>query len=922
MRPLTLTLSAFGPYSGSTVLDLSKLGKEGIYLICGDTGAGKTTIFDAITYALYGKPSGERRDTEMLRSKYAAPDTETFVELEFEYKGKTYKIKRSPKQLRPKKKGDGFTERGAEVEFIYPNGGPVYTKEKDVESAVKALLGLSCAEFSQVSMIAQGSFLKLLTGETKDRQGILRNLFKTENYRKLQDKLKEEVRNNREENDRLEGERTGIVGGIVQPDDPTLAEKLASLDVNICEVQTQLLPVLGEIIAADTEKATALQAQISEIEQGITARTQTITQLKNAQQQAQQLTEIREKMAQQSPLVTAAQNALDSKAAEKPQIEQLQREITGLEQDRNRFVQIEQKRGELNELQESLRQIDISAKQTALEQLSQEHTAQTAQRDQLSNAPVEKMALETQLANNRQSLENAGNLQKEIAKLSTLSGNVAEKQQQVAQHIQTARSLNTAYTNAEDLFRLGQAGILAEILTDNTPCPVCGSLHHPQKAQKPANTPSEEEVKQAKSAWEKADSKAHRHEQELAALKGQYDERIGTFMAQTRQMLNEQDITFEQVPQRISAYIHRLEQEKQDLAGKINTKTAEITRLNAVNAWLQAFETKRTELNNALNEAVRNKEVLETRITGVNNTITELTGQLHATDKTAVEQSINAKNAQIQAFNQALNALQTDFNTKNGELQRLRGQETALVQALQNRPQGNLTELEQQQQSDNVKLQGYRQAKSTLDSRLHANEGVFDRLTEWNKQKRAFDERHQWLLSLSKTANGDISGKERIDLETYIQAAYFDRIIQRANIHLLKMTGTQYELERVAANDGRRQIGLDLNVIDHYNGTKRSANSLSGGESFKASLSLALGLADEVQASAGGIELNSIFIDEGFGSLDETSLEQAINILVGLTEKNRILGIISHLAELKDRIEKKIIISKSKSAGSCAEIVG
>jgi exonuclease SbcC len=922
MRPLTLTLSAFGPYSGSTVLDLSKLGKEGIYLICGDTGAGKTTIFDAITYALYGKPSGERRDTEMLRSKYAAPDTETFVELEFEYKGKTYKIKRSPKQLRPKKKGDGFTERGAEVEFIYPSGGPVYTKEKEVERAVKALLGLSCEEFAQVSMIAQGSFLKLLTGETKDRQGILRNLFKTENYRKLQDKLKEEVKNNREKSDLLDAERTGIVGGIVQPDDPALAEKLSSLNVNICEVQTQLLPVLRDIIAADKAKATALQAQISEIEQGINARTQTITQLQTAQHQAQQLTEIREKMAQQTPLVAAAQNALDSKAAEKPQIEQLQREITGLEQDRNRFVQIEQKRVELNELQENLGQIDIPAKQTALEQLSREHTTQTAQRDQLANAPVEKMVLETQLANTRQSLKNAENLQQEIARLNTLSGNVAQKQQEVAQHLQTAQSLNAAYMNAEHLFRLGQAGILAETLTDNTPCPVCGSLHHPQKAQKPANTPGEEEVKQAKSAWEKADSKAHRHEQELAALKGQYDEKLGAFMAQTRQMLNEQDITFEQVPQRISAHIRRLEQEKQDLAGKINTKTAEITRLNAVNAWLQAFETKRTELNNALNEAVRNREVLETRINGINATITELTGQLHATDKTAVEQSINAKNTQIQAFNQALTALQTDFNTKNGELQRLRGQETTLTQALQNRPQGNLTELEQQQQAANETLQGYRQAENTLVARLQANQGVSGRLTAWDAQKRAFDERHQWLLSLSKTANGDISGKERIDLETYIQAAYFDRIIQRANIHLLKMTGTQYELERVAANDGRRQIGLDLNVIDHYNGTKRSANSLSGGESFKASLSLALGLADEVQASAGGIELNSIFIDEGFGSLDETSLEQAINILVGLTEKNRILGIISHLAELKERIEKKIIISKSKSAGSWAEIVG
>lgn len=920
MRPLTLTLSAFGPYSGSTVLDLSKLGKEGIYLICGDTGAGKTTIFDAIMYAIYGKPSGERRDTEMLRSKYAIPDTETFVELVFEYKGKIYKIKRSPRQLRPKKKGEGFTERGAEVEFVYPNGGPVYTKERDVENAVKELLGLSSEEFAQVSMIAQGSFLKLLTGETKDRQGILRNLFKTENYRKLQDKLKDEVRNNRVENERLEGERRGIVGGVVRPVDAELAEKFAVLDLNMCDVQTQLLPILSEIITADTEQDSDLQTKIKALEQEVSARTQAITQIQNAQRQSQKLTEIQEYIARKAPLVTVAQKALDSKAAEKPKIEQLQRDITGLERDINLFVQIEQKRGELKELQKNISKIDISAKQTALEHLIRERATQTAQRDQLANAPVEKKSLENQLANNRQSLKNAENLQKEITGLRTLFSTVSEKQQQVALHLQNKQSLNKVYTNAEYLFRLGQAGILAEKLTDNTPCPVCGSLHHPQKAQKQADTPSEEKVKQAKLAWEKADAEARKYEQDLAGLRGKYNEKLDAFMMQAKQMLAQEDMTFEQAPQLISAYISRLEQEKRTIAEEISTKNAEIARLEAVNAWLQGFETKRTELNNALNEDVRNKEVLETRINGINDAITELTGQLHSTDKTVVEQSINTKNIQIQSFNEELASLQKDFNTKNGELQHLRGQEATLTQALQNRPQGNLADLEQQQDA-NEKLQDYRQTKSEIDARLEANKGVSCRLTEWNSQKRAFDERHQWLLSLSKTANGDISGKERIDIETYIQAAYFDRIIQRANIHLLKMSGTQYELERVAANDGRRQIGLDLNVIDHYNGTKRSVNSLSGGESFKASLSLALGLADEVQASAGGIELNSIFIDEGFGSLDETSLEQAINILVGLTEKNRILGIISHLAELKERIEKKIIISKSKSAGSCAEIV-
>ena len=919
MRPLSLTLSAFGPYSGKTVLDLAQLGNAGIYLICGDTGAGKTTIFDAITYALYGKPSGDRRETAMLRSKYAAPETETFVDLSFEYKGKIYKIKRRPEQQRPKKKGEGFTACAAAVELITPDG-TVYTKEKAVAAAVKELLGLSQEEFSQVAMIAQGSFLTLLTGETKDRQGILRNLFKTENYRKLQDKLKEEIKNNRTENERLEGERAGLAAGIAQPEDPDLAQKLNELDVAMCDVQTQLLPVLAEMIAADTQQAQSLQTQKNALQAEINTRTQTITQIKTAQQQAQTLAQISAQITQLNPLVTAAQTALAKQNEQRPQIELLQREVAQLEQDRNRFAQIEQKRAQLKDLQTKSAQIDIAGKQAALDNLVQEQSAKTAEKNRLANAPVEKAELEHQRENGEKSLQEAQNLQKETTVLRQLAAEVESKKQTFNTLFQEAQQSRGAYEKLDDLFRLGQAGILAEKLEENGPCPVCGSLHHPQKAQKPQNTPTEADVKQAKTSWEKADQKSRRAEQDLAAAKGQYDTRLDSFLDQTKQLLGQADISVEQAPQLVAAYIQQLSDNQKEIAQKISQKQTEVVRLEELNAWLQSFETKRTELTNALNQAKRDKEVLSAQIESTNSQIAELTQQLHTADRNTVETHIAGNNTQIKAFYETLDKLQGDFNTKNNQLQGLCGQKTALEQSLQNRPQGDLAVLENQQQAAQTQLKAWTEKEQTVNARLSANQGVSARLTAWDLAKKEFDARYQWLLSLSKTANGDISGKERIALETYIQAAYFDRILARANIHLLKMTGGQYELKRVAVSDGRSQIGLDLNVIDHYNGSERSVNSLSGGESFKASLSLALGLADEVQAHAGGIELNSIYIDEGFGALDENSLEQAINILVGLTEQNRILGIISHLGELKERIDRKIIITKDNVGGSRAEI--
>ncbi|MBR5609336.1 MAG: SMC family ATPase [Elusimicrobiaceae bacterium] len=923
MRPLKLTLSAFGPYPKETVLDLSKLGTKGIYLICGDTGAGKTTVFDAITYALYGEPSSERRKADMLRSKYAAENTKTFVELEFEYKGKKYKIKRSPAQLRPRQRGGGFTEEKKSVELIFPDG-TIYTKDKDAQAVVKNLLGLSQDEFSQVAMIAQGSFLKLLTGETKDRQDIFRNLFKTENYRNLQNKLKDEVAENRRKSDQLDGERLGIVQSMATPAQPETAAKLNALDWSACDIENELLPVLAQSNEADEKEQKDLQGKKAAAEQEKGVFIQTITKIKTAQESEQKLAEVNGQIAKLTPELTAAQNAFKAKESEKTATDALRQEVTALQTSIRIFEQIEQQQDVIKKANGQLEQIDMAALESAVTQLEQEHQTQAAEAQELANARVEKANLENEEQTLTSALESVKTLQNHIRALNSLSVQITAQKSIYAEAFEHEKRWRASYQELDDRFRIGQAGILAETLQDNQPCPVCGSLHHPQKAAKPQGTPDEEEVKQAKAAFEQRQIIVREHAERLTQQQATYDTQKENFLSQVKQILKrEENVSFEQAPELLETHKENLSAQKASLSARKTANNTACNRLAILEGLLNSFETRRAQAAAALNTAGQTRITLQANITNANKNIENLRAGLpaNATDKTTVENLVKEKQKKITAFEAEVEKLRQEKDAKNTQMQGLLGRKATLEQSLQHKPQGDLTELEHQKTAAEEKLAALSANETAVSNRLQQNTDVLRRLREWSAKKKAFDEQHQWLLALSRTANGDINGKEKINLETYVQAAYFDRIIQRANIHLLKMSDTQYELKRVAQSDGNKQIGLDLNVIDHYNVSERSANSLSGGESFKASLSLALGLADEVQANAGGIELNSIYIDEGFGSLDENSLEQAIGILNGLTENNRILGIISHLSELKERTEKKILITKSRSGGSSAEII-
>lgn len=919
MRPLKLTMSAFGPYPEKQILDLSTLGKDGIYLICGDTGAGKTTIFDAITYALYGEPSGDRRSVDMLRSKYADANTKTFVELIFEYRGKEYKVMRSPSQERPKKSGNGFTVDGPSAELICPDG-QTHTKTSDVTKKIEELLGLSRAEFAQVAMIAQGSFLKLLTGETKERQDIFRNLFNTGNYRELQGELAKEVSGNDRQNAILQNEKGNILKTVNTPKQEELAKKWKEINFDICDIEQEVLPIINESIELDKAEETSAREEIAKLQAQIQNFTSIITKIKSIEEQEKTLQEVNQKIENLKPLLGKAQEDFKAKENNKRATETLQQEVTVAEENLKTFAKIEAEQDKLKKAEGALSKINIAAKQEALNKLCEAHKQQQAEVTALHNVPVEQAELKNEEKNLKENIKKAGELKKDISVLNKLAGNVKEAEKAFNAVRGKVNKLNEKYTALNDKYLCGQAGILAESLKDNTPCPVCGSLNHPQKAVRQAETPSKEDVENAKREWENMQNEFSSQAQEVSSVKSSYNEKKENFLSNTKETLKNDNVTFEQAPALIDTYTQQLSTQEKELKEKIKNNAAAVKKLEELQKSLQNYETENAKLTDELNKANAENVRFSTEIQNAKNNIENLRKSLPSADKTEMENLINTKKAQIKTFNEEFAKLQKDVNDKTAELSRLDGQAQTLRANIHNKPQGNLAELEQEKQKKQEKQNLLSEAEKEVFSRIATNQEAAKKLASWQKKKQDFDEKCKWLLSLSQTANGRISGKERIDLETYVQSSYFERIIRRANIHLLKMSANQYELVRATESAGNRQVGLDLNIIDHYNNTVRSANSLSGGESFKASLSLALGLADEVQANSGGIELNSIFIDEGFGALDETSLEQAINILVGLTENNRLLGIISHVRELKERIDRKIIIKKDNIGGSRAEI--
>lgn len=1310
MRPQKLTISAFGPYAGKTEIDFSRLGDRGLFLITGDTGAGKTTIFDAIAFALYGEASGNVREAGMFRSKYAGDEVPTFVELEFVYREKRYRIRRNPEYLRPKGRGTGYTMQKADAELTFFDGRQPVTRTREVTRAVEEVIGLDYRQFTQIAMIAQGDFQKLLLAGTQERGEIFRQIFHTGLYQEVQNRLRDAAKERWKEYDEIRRSISQYLSGAVCEGSPEISLELESLRKVKFEGRVgRGLELLQELLEQDGAALEQMDAQLSGLDEKIQQEDQLLGKAEHFRQTAvlleekrealeekrqalEQAGEIREK-AQQSgaeeeelgALIRQAEENLERYHAMEKLQEQMEMQAVRIAEEgekRERAVlrvgTLKLEIGEKKREQETLetageererllhRKEGVEKHREGLQRQGEQYLEIQAEREKCKAAREKALTQEKNLTGE---LEEAGQqaealrdrdavlvgltgsrerLEKEKAELEacrreweevrgqqekaeeTLAGlteqerawkemlgklreelrplknaeseetefrHRAERQKQVLEDflghekrwkgyekkrkkqqenygaaVEEWERLRNAYYELEQRFFDAQAGMLAEHLKEGEKCPVCGALHHPEPAALAGEVPEKKELEEKKQELSKAERKVEKLSGEIRHLSEQMEEAEGELrrlgegalrlsgeegrlsgeerrlsgavnagiLAEMRQALQmhleelqklqegakEKKERYDVGIQEAEALEGRLaefgEQGKElradvdllagrsmalgkqldDRLGRIgearteqderwkskgaDAKEAGMTAvLEAENAseearaavleaddasassaadgkrkaalesalcWLaeqleeislrEQQVKKELELRGRLLETVRKLEkklekcretirgqssrleILQSRRGENRKQMEELVlapgmpwgdsyenaaemgdhdllqtvsgaGQLLDLELADLESGIaeNQKNikrkkhldkvipkleeemrreeeesgrtellltrmdterklwkeqrddlakilgeqtreeAEEKAgqLREKLHFLQKEREKAEQDFRRCREELTALqaaIQALEGQLQSGeplaaeeILERKQQWTEEKARLSGKRAERYAAGKK---NRDIYEAVCDRQQTMIAVEQEYVWVKALSDTANGTLAGKRKIELETFIQMTYFDRILRRANLRLMTMSSGQYELKRQEDGDSKREkAGLELNVIDHYNGTERSVKTLSGGESFQASLSLALGLSDEIQSCAGGIRLDAMFVDEGFGSLDEEALNQAVKALAGLTEGNRMVGIISHVAELKERIERKIVVTKLRSrdgVGSAVEV--
>lgn len=910
MLPRKLTISAFGPYAASTTIDFAKLGRSGLYLITGNTGAGKTTIFDAIVYALYGEASGENREPKMMRSKYASNEAETFVELEFEYAGRQYRVRRNPPYERLKLRGEGVILQSENVELQLPNS-QILTKKNEADAKIREIMGVDCGQFKKIAMIAQGDFMRMITTSTKERIEIFREIFKTDIYKNFQVELQNEAKKVEIELNNAEQSVKQYIEGV----------DIEGFDKTNQPVEL-IVEQLREQLKRDAETKTAIVAELDDLDKKRIAIAEKLAVQEKYEVNIKLLNDNKLQLEKNTLLLKNLESQKQAAEARKPEMEAKTGRIAQINAALGKYNELENAENQLKKLESDL-QTAKSGKAAAeknatdlankLELLKTEYA-------QLENVAEQKVKLESEQKEEERRLQQLTSLIEAQNNLSLEMDNLKKWQEGLEKLISERKTKLAEYESKNELFLLSQAGILAQELKDGLPCPVCGSTHHPKIATMPENAPTKEEVKASKDEFDKSDERVN---------KGQ--------ITCTKQKANcelQAENVKKQIAEIFGADAQNITNETVD-----NAKTSATQRLQGIKSEIvkmQAAVERRKKLNDeiipqqqSLTDAEKKRATdLTAQISGLEaqhkasaEAIAALKKELEFASKQAAQTEINKLESERAAINNAISTTTDNYNNCDKEIQQLTGIIKGLQDQTKDSSKTNKEELQSTKQQIETEINTQKRNQQKIEIRLDSNSKSLECIEAISAKLQALQTEYQWKDALGRTATGSITGKQKIQFETYVQMSFFDRIINRANTRFMIMSNGQYELKRkeLASNNGV-QSGLDLDVIDHYNGTERDVKSLSGGESFKASLSLALGLSDEIQSNAGGIQLDTMFVDEGFGSLDSDSLEQALKALNSLTEGNKLVGIISHVDELK-RIDKQLIVSKDKTGGSRVEIV-
>ena len=920
MKPLKLTMSAFGSYAGKNVIDFTGQ-QQGIFLITGDTGAGKTTIFDAITYALYNQTSGGERNGNMMRSQYAKPETETYVELEFLYRGQTYCVRRNPDYKITKTLKNGKIREQKvphSVELTLPDGTVFPEKKNATDAKIIEILGLTADQFSQIVMIAQGDFLKLLYTKSDERKMIFSKLFRTDIYWKIQENLRRksmEMDERIQENDRaFEQEKSRIM--------PLPEREELPLDELVERLRERLKDALKEqnLRRANVEELNKKITKYEEINKlfvSLEKIRQTGRELEARQAESKERRQQIENARKADKVLVAEQQNLRQQQAVEQSAQAIAKMTETLADDQEMFETLKTQLQEA-EAKQKREAADIQKKMLALEQSFPSYEA-------LQNARSEEQQAKKVWEDLGKTSEES--FHKKEAGIAALKEQQKRQEQVVEQTKknweQTSLSALEAakhYEHMYDAFLKEQAGILAENLSAGCPCPVCGSTIHPDPAKLSDHAVTELEVEQAKKTRATAEEK---RDMAYAAFEAEKTEKQKLAQAVEKE---EADFVLAQT----IAKQQRKEAEQNYVSLQ---KIAEQIREKLVYPSFAEAKKQYAAMQKALEAAEQEIAKKRQKVSELAEAMNTLKGQKLAEEenqKTAKKLAVKtekeyAKLLEKSGFvseetyhlailpERSRSKLEREEKEYESQCLRQQSEQKLLEKQVSGKTYTDTTELNEQLKAEKQALKEAEKTYMELHTAYENDRSVLQNCAVYLEKGKKLESEDQIIKSLSKTANGRLSGSAKIDFETYIQRQYFKQIIHEANKRLLTMSNHQFILKlKEEANTGRKtNEGLDLSVYSLVTDSERDVKTLSGGESFLAALAMALGLSDIVERSAGAIHPDMMFIDEGFGSLDAQSRQQAIEVLAELAGDSRMVGIISHVTELKEQIDRKLVVSRT-----------
>lgn len=937
MRPIRLVMSAFGPYNEKIEIDFEKLGGNGIFLITGDTGSGKTTIFDAISFALFGVTSGSRRENIRLRSDFADDKVKSFVELEFLHKGILYKVERVPRYARNKIRGSGITVVLGDATLVYLD--EVITGDKNVSEKCIEILGINANQFKQIVMIAQGEFMDLLLAKPKDRAVIFRKIFDTDIYKSISDSLKEKYLSKRREYEDVIVSLNNYKESIIWEEEidkdisvVSLLEMLNEYNNKLRLEEINVNTLKGELdkeyklILKDINESILINDSIESLEK-LRLELFNLNEKKIFYDEKEEIIKrnklINEQIIPKYNDVKRIKIDLDLKVREYSDNLVIREDIV----KRWDKVVVEYK--------------DLSKLEIKLESLNREKMLCDDKLIEIRE--IKKLERELEEKKNILmlfELKEKRVILDEIKELDILNNALIIKEKKFNELTLKYEEYNSNYVKKYEEFLGEQAGILAIGLKDNCPCPVCGSLEHPNVATIGSSVLTKEEIDDLKDELDMVSKRLESLVIDINGLKKDiivisdkldkcdYQELMDE-IKNLEDVIIESDVDIESYDNKV------LEKEVISIEGIIRERSKSIDvdedsmlfKINSLSNELEDVSNVIKEINSSYQILSLEKEKCDAVVATLEKDIDRLEKDYDTFNRDYVLsfEKLGYKNEDeyldVMLDKNEMSKVEEDISLYRLKVVEVSSKIKSIDEFLRDKSIINVDILEQKKMTLEDKIKEKDIYLKKISNKLFNNLSIYNNIKNIYEKVIVMEKEIMIYKDLSDTANGNINGKNKLEFEQYVQANYFDMVIVSANKRFSYMTDERFLLSRkeeaIKISD---KLGLELEVIDNYTGKRRDVRTLSGGESFKAALSLALGMSDVIQEFAGGIVVDAMFIDEGFGNLDDNSLEQAMNAIMMLGQGDKIIGIISHVNELKNRIDKKIVVKKS-NRGSSVEVI-